>query len=107
MGLKYGLPLLSPVDDAGVFTEEAGQFQGLQVPRFAIINSRKRKHYAFWRQFNEKPNIIPGCPGPVSHLHELMCLSLVFNDDAASAALHICCRQAAGHCHHLLLTSRS
>ena len=31
VGLKYNLPLLSPVDDAGVFTEEAGQFQGLQV----------------------------------------------------------------------------
>jgi len=24
---------------------------------------KKRKDYAFWRQFNEKPSIIPGCPG--------------------------------------------
>lgn len=31
VGLKYGLPLLSPVDDAGVFTDEAGRFEGLQV----------------------------------------------------------------------------
>ena len=23
----------------------------------------KRKDYTFWRQFNEKPCIIPGCPG--------------------------------------------
>jgi len=31
-GLKHGLPLLSPVDDAGKFTEEAGAaFQGLAV----------------------------------------------------------------------------
>ena len=30
-GQKYGLPLLSPVDDAGRFTEEAGKFAGLQV----------------------------------------------------------------------------
>lgn len=31
-GQKYGLPLLSPVDDAGKFTEEAGPlFQGLSV----------------------------------------------------------------------------
>ncbi|PON88324.1 Isoleucine-tRNA ligase [Trema orientale] len=30
-GLKYGLPLLSPVDDDGKFTEEAGQFSGLDV----------------------------------------------------------------------------
>lgn len=31
VGQKYGLPLLSPVDDAGVFTDEAGPFAGLQV----------------------------------------------------------------------------
>ncbi len=24
---------------------------------------KKRKDYTFWRQFNEKPSIIPGCPG--------------------------------------------
>ncbi|PHT95006.1 Isoleucine--tRNA ligase [Capsicum annuum] len=30
-GLKYGLPLVSPVDDDGKFTEEAGQFRGLDV----------------------------------------------------------------------------
>jgi isoleucyl-tRNA synthetase len=31
-GLKYGLELLSPVDDAGCFTEEAGdRFKGLSV----------------------------------------------------------------------------
>ncbi|KAL0457403.1 UNVERIFIED_CONTAM: Isoleucine--tRNA ligase, chloroplastic/mitochondrial [Sesamum latifolium] len=30
-GLKYGLPVLSPVDDEGKFTEEAGQFSGLDV----------------------------------------------------------------------------
>ena len=31
VGQRYGLPLLSPVDDAGVFTAEAGQFEGLSV----------------------------------------------------------------------------
>lgn len=30
-GLKYGLPIFSPVDDDGKFTEEAGQFNGLHV----------------------------------------------------------------------------
>lgn len=30
-GQKYGLPILSPVDDNGIFTEEAGQFSGLDV----------------------------------------------------------------------------
>jgi isoleucyl-tRNA synthetase len=31
VGQKYGLPVLSPVDDAGNFTEQAGQFAGLNV----------------------------------------------------------------------------
>jgi isoleucyl-tRNA synthetase len=31
VGLRYGLPILSPVDDNGNFTEEAGVFAGLNV----------------------------------------------------------------------------
>ena len=31
VGQRYGLELLSPVDDAGNFTEEAGPFKGLSV----------------------------------------------------------------------------
>jgi len=31
VGQRYGLPLLSPVDDAGDFTDEAGRFKGLNV----------------------------------------------------------------------------
>lgn len=31
VGLRYGLPLLSPVDDDGNFTQEAGPFAGLNV----------------------------------------------------------------------------
>ncbi len=31
VGQRYGLPLLSPVDDEGVFTAEAGVFEGLSV----------------------------------------------------------------------------
>jgi len=31
VGQRYGLPLLSPVDDAGRFTDEAGPFAGLNV----------------------------------------------------------------------------
>ncbi len=33
VGQKYGLPLLSPVNDAGVFTDEAGPFEGLPVQK--------------------------------------------------------------------------
>lgn len=31
VGQRYGLPILSPVDDSGKFTEEAGRFAGLKV----------------------------------------------------------------------------
>ena len=31
----------------------------------ACQKEKKRKDYAFRRQFNEKPSIIPGCPGPM------------------------------------------
>ena len=30
-GIKYGLPLLSPVDDEGNYTEDAGRFEGQNV----------------------------------------------------------------------------
>lgn len=43
--MKYGLPLLSPVDDAGVFTDEAGPFAGLQVQgagNEAVVQVRSR-----------------------------------------------------------------
>jgi isoleucyl-tRNA synthetase len=32
-GLNYGLEILSPVDDQGVFTQEAGKYEGLKIPR--------------------------------------------------------------------------
>lgn len=31
IGMKYGLPVINPVDHSGKFTKEAGQFQGLNV----------------------------------------------------------------------------
>lgn len=46
VGQRYGLQVLSPVDDAGNFTEEAGQFAGLNVLKDAnqaIINELKNK----------------------------------------------------------------
>ncbi len=29
---------------------------------------KKRKNYAFRRQFDEKPSVIPGCSGPECHM---------------------------------------
>ena len=36
--------------------------------------TKKRKDYAFRRQFDEKPSIIPGCPG--DRCYELMVISI-------------------------------
>ncbi|MCS7030809.1 MAG: isoleucine--tRNA ligase [Gloeomargarita sp. SKYG116] len=47
VGQKYGLPLLSPVDDAGCFTQEAGAFAGLPVLKEgnqAIIEALRQKN---------------------------------------------------------------
>ena len=34
-------------------------------PEIKIKVRKKRTDYAFWRQFDEKPSIIPGCPGMI------------------------------------------
>ncbi|EIE27214.1 isoleucyl-tRNA synthetase [Coccomyxa subellipsoidea C-169] len=46
VGLKNGLPISSPVDDDGVFTEEAGPFKGLPVLKegtAAVIEALQQK----------------------------------------------------------------
>ena len=46
VGMRYGLPILSPVDDKGNFTAEAGQFAGLNVLKEgneAIITALQEK----------------------------------------------------------------
>ncbi|MCG9890041.1 MAG: isoleucine--tRNA ligase [Thermosynechococcaceae cyanobacterium MS004] len=43
VGLRYGLPIVSPVDDRGVFTEEAGRFAGLKVVDKAKNDNDKLK----------------------------------------------------------------
>ncbi|MGC9503289.1 isoleucine--tRNA ligase [Baaleninema sp.] len=47
VGLRYNLPILSPVDENGNFTEEAGPFAGLNVLKDAnekIAEALKEKH---------------------------------------------------------------
>ncbi|QHV01725.1 isoleucine--tRNA ligase [Synechocystis sp. CACIAM 05] len=51
-GQKYHLPILSPVDDKGNFTEEAGEFQGLNVLKDAnqaIIDALTAKG-SLWKE---------------------------------------------------------
>ncbi len=43
VGQRYGLPIVSPVDDRGFFTEEAGQFAGLKVVDKAKNDNDKLK----------------------------------------------------------------
>jgi isoleucyl-tRNA synthetase len=43
VGLRYGLPIVSPVDDRGFFTEEAGKFAGLKVVDKAKNDNDKLK----------------------------------------------------------------
>ncbi|XP_073143957.1 isoleucine--tRNA ligase, chloroplastic/mitochondrial isoform X1 [Henckelia pumila] len=69
-GLKYGLPMLSPVDDEGIFTEEAGRFRGLDVlgngnaavieyldnnSKLIMVEQYKHKYPYDWR--TKKPTI--------------------------------------------------
>ena len=56
---------------------------------------KKRKDYAFCRQFNEKPSIIPGCPGAC-------CYSS--HQGGKLAWLLLSPKQAAGLCCRALLT---
>ena len=39
----------------------AAQGSGSSTQRSVIKN--KRKDYTFWRQFDEKPSVVPSCPG--------------------------------------------
>ncbi|MFM7428179.1 MAG: isoleucine--tRNA ligase [Elainella sp.] len=43
VGQRYGLPVLSPVDDGGKFMAEAGQFAGLQTVDEVIVEKGKPK----------------------------------------------------------------
>lgn len=64
-GLKYGLPILSPVGDDGKFTEEAGQFGGLDVlgdGNTAVVNFLNEhlalvmeEPYRKWHPFSNLP----------------------------------------------------
>ncbi len=49
VGMKYGLPVVSPVDERGRFTREAGKYEGLQVreANSVIIDDLKEKGALF------------------------------------------------------------
>jgi len=53
--------VVSPV---GSLTHK-GQKTQFGKPGVPGMFRKKRKHYTFQRQFNEKPSIIPGCPAQV------------------------------------------
>ena len=47
----------------------------LRVRTPILQKEKKRKDYAFQRQFNEKPSVIQGCPGPVLRVYFLCCIN--------------------------------
>ncbi|MCD6154369.1 MAG: isoleucine--tRNA ligase [Candidatus Verstraetearchaeota archaeon] len=55
VGLKYNLPVVSPVDNGGRFTSEAGKYSGLMVweANEKIISDLKRKGYLLYRTWIE------------------------------------------------------
>ena len=46
-----------------LFAVTARSSESSHLQRIVQLGGKKRKDYAFWRQFNEKPSVIPGCPG--------------------------------------------
>ena len=74
----------------------------LTLPLFAPLSAcncktgsrkdSKRKEYTLWRQFDEKPSIIPGCPGKhrfyIAARHQLLVMQL------GSLSLCVCKDQA-------------
>jgi len=53
LGLKYNLPIFSPLDDEGRFTSEVKEFQGLSVfeANPLIVNKLKENGSLFWSGF--------------------------------------------------------
>ena len=77
-------------DSASVFSKAFDRFvmladQCLQSEK-RKEKKKKRKDYAFWRQFNEKPSIIPGCPGLQPDLFPDVCIwgDMMFTLDSMS-----------------------
>ncbi len=62
----------------------------------ALFEEKKRKDYTFRRQFNEKPSIIPGCPGALFEFCWLMTDHVSFEWALTSYNQVISCKQFGG-----------
>ena len=56
VGLRNNLPIMAPVDNAGVFTEEAGQFQG--DPCTCFICQRSASQHGWLAVQEQEPGIL-------------------------------------------------
>ncbi|RLE61176.1 MAG: isoleucine--tRNA ligase [Thermoprotei archaeon] len=68
VGKRYGLPVISPVNDQGIFTEEAGKYKGLRVREAndLIIEDLKRKGYLFYAtKFRHRYPVCWRCKTPL------------------------------------------
>ncbi len=50
---------------------------------------KKRKDYAFQRQFNERPSVIPGCPGRYTSTQALFIVNLTTEEWLQDRAKHL------------------
>lgn len=68
VGQQYDLPVVSPVDDQGMFTEEAGKYKGLRVREAndLIIEDLKKKGYLFYAtKFRHRYPVCWRCKTPL------------------------------------------
>lgn len=61
-----------------------------------VHEKRKRKDYGFWRQYNEKPSIVPSCPGKV-YMTNIRCQQTKSHD---VKLLHLTCVTCTTHYMH-------
>ncbi|HHT9125806.1 MAG TPA: isoleucine--tRNA ligase [Candidatus Brocadiia bacterium] len=60
-GLKYNLPMLSPVDASGVFTEDAGEFSGLHIKKGNETITRKLEELGALLHLGNVSHSYPHC----------------------------------------------
>ena len=61
---------------------------------------QRRKYYAFWRQFNEKPSIIPGCAGRLCsflQVGQALAVDLTAEEECCTSAALQVAVNAKGH----------
>ncbi len=54
-----------------------------------MVHIKKRKDYAFQRQFNERPSVLPGCPGRYTSTQALLIVNVTTEEWLQNRAKHL------------------